>query len=37
VDVHVTLFDIASDGTLRPARLATDGLLVKDFPASTCK
>lgn len=37
VDVHVTLFTIASDGIVVPTRLDADGLLVKDFPASWCK
>lgn len=37
VDVHVTLFTFASDGTVIPTSLDADGLLVKDFPASACK
>lgn len=37
VDVHVTLFNIGSDGVVVPTRLDADGLLVTDFPASACK
>lgn len=37
VDVHVTLFAIANDGTVMPTSLDVDGLPVTDFPASFCQ
>jgi hypothetical protein len=37
VDVPVTLFSIASDGTVVPTGFEVDGLVVKAFPASCCK